>query len=169
VEPVTVVPDDSDAEEACCIYESLGYENDEDSASCQDARFVLEHGDELCDNFENEYGDCLTATKSSPSDVERDEDYDGIPTRFFTNVTVAGGSRQAKIDTGAFAIWVSATMYREIGTEPLARVGDANAADGRALPVLGSGRILLGLWGRTFDIPVRVMRTLPMLDIYGST
>jgi hypothetical protein len=29
--------------------------------------------------------------KSPPSDVERDEDDDDIPTRFFTNVSVAGG------------------------------------------------------------------------------
>jgi hypothetical protein len=40
VEPVTVVPDHSDADEVCCVYESLGDENDEDSASGQDARFV---------------------------------------------------------------------------------------------------------------------------------
>jgi hypothetical protein len=120
-----------------------------------------------CVKFENEYGKFLTATKSSPSDVERDEDDDDIPTRFFTKFTVAGGSRQVKIDTGAFAIWVSAAVYREIGTEPLAREGDANAADGWALPVLGSGRILLGLWGRTFDLPVRVMRTLPIGILIG--
>jgi hypothetical protein len=167
VEPVTVVPDDSDAEEVCCVYESLGDDNDEDSASCRDARFVLEQVDEMCENFENEYCENFTATKSPPSDVERDEDDDDIPTRFFTNVTVVGGSRQAKIDTGAFAIWVSAAVYREMGTVPLARGEDANAADGRALPVLGSGRILMGLWGQTFDVPVRVMRTLPTGILIG--
>jgi hypothetical protein len=80
----------------------------------------------------------LTATKPSPSDVERDEVDDDIPTRFFANVIVDAGSRKVKIDTGAFAIWVCATVHREIGTEPLATAGDANAEDGRALPVLGS-------------------------------
>jgi hypothetical protein len=121
----------------------------------------------LFGNFENEYGDFLTATKPSPSDVERDEVNEDIPARFFTNITVAGGWRQDKIDTGAFAICVSPVVHREIGTEPLAKGGDANAAEGRALPVLGSGRILLGLWGRTYDVPVRVMRTLPTGILIG--
>jgi hypothetical protein len=153
VEPVTVVPDDSDADDACCVYKSLGDENDEDSASGQDAQFVFEQVDELCGNFENEYGDFLTATKPSPSDVERDEVNKDIPARFFTNITMAGGSRQDKIDKN--------------GTEPLAKGGDANAAEGRALPVLGSARILLGLWGRTYDVPVRVMRTFPTGILLG--
>jgi hypothetical protein len=69
VEPVTVVPDGSDAGEACCVYESLGEANDEDGASRQDALFLLEQVDELCEIFENEHGDFFTATKSSPSNV----------------------------------------------------------------------------------------------------
>jgi hypothetical protein len=127
----------------------------------------LEHVSELCENFELKFGEFLTGTRSPPTEVERDEDVDDIPTRFFTNITVAGGSRQAKIDKGAFAIWVSAAVYREIGTEPLACGGDANAADGRALPVLGSGRIVFGLWRRVFDVPVRVMGTLPSGILIG--
>jgi hypothetical protein len=53
----------------------------------------LEQVDELRENFASEHGEFLTATKASPSDVERDKDDDDIPTRFLTNATVSGGSR----------------------------------------------------------------------------
>jgi hypothetical protein len=145
VEPITVMPDDSDTEEVCCVHESLGDSSSEDNESAEDARFLLEHVCELCENFEHKLGKFLTGMRSPPTEVECDEEVDDFPTRFFTNNTEAGGSRQAKIDTGAFAIWVSAAVHREIGTEPLACGGDANEADGRALSVLGSGRIVFGL------------------------
>jgi hypothetical protein len=49
------------------------------------------------------------------------------------------------VDTGAFSIWVSEAVYEEVGTMPIIPGGDASAGDGRALPVLGEGRMQLGV------------------------
>jgi hypothetical protein len=72
------------------------------------------------------------------------------------------------VDTGAFSIWVSEAVYEEVGTMPIIPGGGASAADGRALPVLGEGRMQLGVWGRSFYVPVKIMRILPAGILIGK-
>jgi hypothetical protein len=50
---------------------------------------------------------------------------------------------------------------------PIEHGGEACAADGSVLSVIGSGRIQFSLWGRRFDAVVRVMSYLPSGILIG--
>jgi hypothetical protein len=97
----------------------------------------------------------------SGDSVDKVDDDDEIPTRLAINVTVKGGVSKAVVDTGAFSIWVSEGVYEEVETVPIIPGGGASAADGRELPVMGEGRMQLGVWGRCFEVPVKVMGISP--------
>jgi transposase InsO family protein len=102
------------------------------------------------------------------TEIERDElAPDEAPDAFTTNVQLRQGDVPAKVDSGAYSIWVDAAVYNRNSNYPVDEGGEAVAADGSTLAVLGNGRMTMGLWGRTFDIPVRVMHHLPSQVLIG--
>jgi hypothetical protein len=77
------------------------------------------------------------------------------------------GRTSAKVDSGAFSIWVDSEVYKHISDVPIESGGEACSADGSDLLVVGSGRIQFSLWGRRFDAKVRIMSHLPSGILIG--
>lgn len=67
----------------------------------------------------------------------------------------------APIDTATFSIWVDHAWFIENSRRLTSKGGSANAADGREIGVMRSGRLKFAFWGVTFEEEVRVMSMLP--------
>jgi hypothetical protein len=102
------------------------------------------------------------------SEIDKDEEaLDEMPDTFTTSVHLRQGDVPAKVDSGAYSIWVDAAVYSRNSNCPVDEGGEAVSADGSTLSVLGNGRMTMGFWGRTFDVPVRVMHHLPSQVLIG--
>jgi hypothetical protein len=102
------------------------------------------------------------------SEIDKDEEaLDEMPDTVTTSVQLRQGDVPAKVDSGAYSIWVDAAVYSRNSNCPVDEGGEAVSADGSTLSVLGNGRMTMGFWARTFDVPVRVMHHLPSQVLIG--
>jgi hypothetical protein len=96
------------------------------------------------------------------AEIDRDEvTPDETPDAFNTSVQLRQVDVPAKVDAGAYSIWVDAAVYSRTSSYPFNEGGEAVSADGSTLSVLANGRMTMGFWAKTFDVPVRVIHRLP--------
>jgi hypothetical protein len=102
------------------------------------------------------------------TEIDRDEETaDEAPDAFTTSVVLRQGDVPAKVDCSTYSIWVDAALYSRNSSYPVDEGGEAVSADGSTLSFLGNERMTMGFWGRTFDVPVRVMHRLPSQILIG--
>jgi hypothetical protein len=156
VELMTVLPElDEEEESPCCVYEQLHHES---KFGCR-KRAAGGRGRKKSRrrNFEGAGPD---------TEFEEDDDVD-YPRSFVASIYTRQGRTSAKVDSGAFSIWVDSEVYKHISDVPIESGGEACSANGSDLLVVSSGRIQFSLWGRRFDAKVRIMSNLPSGVLIG--
>ena len=82
-------------------------------------------------------------------------------------VSVFDEQFMAPIDTATLSIWIDHAWFIENGGRLTSKGGSANAADGREIGVIGSGKLKFAFWGVKFEEEVRVMSMLPDKMLIG--
>jgi hypothetical protein len=103
-------------------------------------------------------------------DLDRDDDDCEGPESVFIEMNFLHGVERGVIDTGAKSFWVDKTWFLGVGGTMMKFCGPgATGADGRSLPVLGTGVLpCFELWGCEFEgLEVRVMDHLPSKILVG--
>jgi hypothetical protein len=112
---------------------------------------------------ESEIENCEELNMGHDLDRDDDDDSEG-PECMFVELNFLHGVEQAVMDTGAKSFWVDKAWFLGVGGTMKEFYGPgATGADGRSLPVFGSGVLpWFKVWGCEFDgLEVRVIDHLP--------